>query len=137
MKMLFSRPDMRLPAAAALAWPDRLSLVGAEDLSVPPLASWALDFFEPDLERFPCLALARSAGERGGAYPPLLIGADEFAVRAFLKKMISFPAISHIIGETLERYSGPSPSTLGDAIELISEGRGIAEKIFLSMEDKK
>jgi 1-deoxy-D-xylulose-5-phosphate reductoisomerase len=137
VKMLFSRPDMRLPAAAALAWPDRLSLADSDELSVPPLEKWSLDFFEPDPKRFPCLALARSAGERGGAYPPLLIGADEFAVQAFLEKSISFPSISHIIERTLEGYSGPSPSALEDAIELISEGRRLAEKIFLSMEDKK
>jgi 1-deoxy-D-xylulose-5-phosphate reductoisomerase len=137
VKMLFSRPDMRLPAAAALAWPDRLSLVDVEDLSVPPLEKWALDFFEPDLERFPCLALARSAGERGGAYPPLLIGADEFAVQAFLKKRISFPAISHIIEKTLEVYSGPSPSTLEDAIELICEGRRLAENFLYQWRTKK
>ena len=71
VKFLFSRPDMRLPVASALAWPERLVLEDDEELAVPPLSEWSFEFFEPDMERFPCLSLALEAGRLGGAYPPL------------------------------------------------------------------
>jgi 1-deoxy-D-xylulose-5-phosphate reductoisomerase len=66
----------------------------------------------------------------GGACPPLLIGADDAAVNAFLKGRIPFLAISNILEKTLEGYSGSKPSTLEDAIELISLGGSIAESII-------
>lgn len=135
MKMLFSRPDMRLPAAAALAWPMRLDLDDAE-FGIPPLSDWALDFYEPDTERFPCFALAKEAGRMGGAYPALLIGADEFAVKAFLERRIPFAGISNIIERVLAGYSGSVPSSAEDAIELISLGEHKAEEICKTMEDK-
>ncbi|MDR3255931.1 MAG: 1-deoxy-D-xylulose-5-phosphate reductoisomerase [Synergistaceae bacterium] len=137
MKMLFSRPDMRLPAAAALAWPERLPISGVPEMELPRPDGWALEFFEPDEARFPCFAIAIEAGRRGGAYPPLLIGADEFAVGAFLDGRIPFLSISHIIEKTLESYSGPSPTTVEDSIRLISEGRERAWQIFSAMEGKK
>ncbi len=127
IKLLLSSADMRLPAAAALAWPERLPLTdsGFETL---PLPLWSLEFFEPDAERFPCLALAIEAGRRGGAYPPLLIGADDFAVNAFLERRISFLSIPTIIERTLETYAGGAPRTLQDAIELIATGARMAEE---------
>lgn len=126
LKMLLSRPDMRLPAAAALAWPSRLEIGDAEGLAVPPPETWNLEFREPDEARFPCLALARRAGELGGAYPPLLIGADQFAVDAFLKKRISFLQIATIIERALEKFSGSAPKTVEEAIFTIGEGERLA-----------
>lgn len=130
MKMFFSRPDMRLPAAAALAWPDRLPLEEDDTLALPAVHEWALDFYEPDLDRFPCLAIALHAGALGGAYPPLLVGADEVAVDAFLENRLPFLSISNIIERTLERYSGPAPSSLQDAIELIATGKRMATELI-------
>jgi 1-deoxy-D-xylulose-5-phosphate reductoisomerase len=129
MKMLCYRPDMRIPAASALAWPDRLTLEDSEEFALPQVGDWSLDFYPPDKARFPCLTIALEAGRRGGAYPSLLVGADEFAVRAFLNKRIPFLSISNIIETVLENYSGPSPSTLGDAMELISLGERMAEDV--------
>lgn len=129
VKMLFSKPDMRLPAAAALAWPDRLALEGDSDLAVPPFADWALDFHEPDTGRFPCLSIALFAGKSGGASLPLLVGADEAAVEAFLEGDIPFLSIANIIERTLEKYSGPTPGSLDDAIALIAEGKRIAREL--------
>lgn len=128
IKFLLSSADMRLPAAAALAWPERLPLTdnGFETL---PLALWSLEFLEPDTDRFPCLDLAIEAGRRGGAYPPLLIGADDFAVNAFLERRISFLSIPTIIERTLEKYAGAAPQTLQDAIELIATGDRMAAEI--------
>ncbi|MDE3078138.1 MAG: 1-deoxy-D-xylulose-5-phosphate reductoisomerase, partial [Chloroflexota bacterium] len=73
-------PDMRVPIAYAIAYPDRLPLnsahldVGARDLT----------FGQVDYQRFPCLRLAKEAGDRGGTYPTVLAAADEEAVQLFL-----------------------------------------------------
>lgn len=132
VKILLSEADMRLPAAAALAWPQRLPLTENGFEPLPP-AGWSFEFFEPDTDRFPCLALAIEAGRMGGAYPPLLIGADNFAVTAFLERRISFLSISTIIEKTLETYTGGTPESLQDAIGLIGTGEKMAEKICNSM----
>ncbi|MDR1481674.1 MAG: 1-deoxy-D-xylulose-5-phosphate reductoisomerase [Synergistaceae bacterium] len=133
VKMIFSRPDMRLPAASALAWPDRLHLDGYEEFSTPPITDWRLDFQEIDAERFPCFGTAMEAGRLGGAYPPLLIGADEVAVEAFLGSRIPFLTISNIIELVLQSYSGSSPSSLEDALSLIGEGARLAREICLAI----
>ncbi|MDR1472707.1 MAG: 1-deoxy-D-xylulose-5-phosphate reductoisomerase [Synergistaceae bacterium] len=130
VKLLLYRPDMRVPAAAALAWPDRLPLGEMSGFGELPSDEWSLNFSKPDENRFPCFKIALDAGRAGGAYPPLLIGADEAAVNAFLRGYIPFLGISNIIESTLERYSGPRPSTLEDAIELISLGGSMAESII-------
>ncbi|TAN60915.1 1-deoxy-D-xylulose-5-phosphate reductoisomerase, partial [bacterium] len=61
-----------------------------------------LDFAEPDLKRFPCLALAYGALERGGAAPAMLNAADEVAVEAFLKGVIGFTGIHRVIAGVLD-----------------------------------
>lgn len=122
MKMLISPPDMRLPAAAALAWPERLPLINSGFEPLLP-AQWNLQFSEPDGERFPCFPLALEAGRRGGAYPALLVGADEVAVEAFLKKRIRFTDIPVIIEKVLEKYEGSAPTCLEEAIALVDEGK--------------
>ncbi|MDR1886093.1 MAG: 1-deoxy-D-xylulose-5-phosphate reductoisomerase [Synergistaceae bacterium] len=128
-KMLFSRPDMRLPAASALSWPDRLPIADEEEFRTPPASEWELEFREVDPERFPCFEIALEAGRRGGAYPPLLIGADEVAVEAFLGGRIPFLTISNIIELVMEKYSGPQPGVLEEAIRLIEEGARLARAI--------
>jgi 1-deoxy-D-xylulose-5-phosphate reductoisomerase len=128
MKLLASSPDMRLPAAAALAWPDRVDLVGSGlDFSDP--AKWDLSFREIDGSLFPCFGIACKAGQMGGAYPPLLVGADEAAVQSFLEGMIPFTSISKVIEETLAKSASASPETLDEAIELVSTGESIAREL--------
>ena len=128
-KLLLYRPDMRIASAAALAWPDRLPLGDIDEFASPKFDDWSMKFFAPDETRFPCLSIAREAGRRGGPYPPLLIGADEIAVSAFLEGRISFLGISNIIERTLEAYQGRSPSSLDDAVRLISEGERLAAEL--------
>ncbi|GHV51617.1 1-deoxy-D-xylulose 5-phosphate reductoisomerase [Synergistales bacterium] len=128
VKLLYSQPDMRLPAACALSWPERLPLLSDAVFERPDFAAAPLIFSEPDEERFPCFKTALEAGRLGGAYPALLIGADEFAVRAFLDKRIPFGDISVIVEKTLERWSGSAPSSAEDAIELIAEGERLARE---------
>ena len=128
VKLLLSQADMRLPAAAAIAWPRRLPL--AEN-GLPPIepAGWELDFREIDEKLFPCFALAREAGRLGGAYPALLVGADESAVKHFLGHEISYRAIAEVISEVLGRYGGNPPKTLEEAVALVEEGEKMADKI--------
>ncbi len=128
MKMLVSQPDMRLPAAAALAWPDRLNLVSSGLDFIEP-EKWDLQFREIDGSLFPCFSIAFKAGEMGGAYPSLLVGADEAAVQAFLERTIPFTAISQVIEETLAKSASASPETLDEAIALVSTGERIAREL--------
>ena len=129
VKLLLFRPDMRIASAAALAWPDHLPLGDMREFAVPECEDWSMEFSAPDEKRFPCFSIAREAGRRGGPYPPLLIGADEVAVRAFLDGCIPFLAISNIIERTLETYKGSSPSSLDDAVQLIFEGERLATEL--------
>lgn len=128
VRLLLSQADMRLPAAAAIAWPRRLPL--AEN-ALPPIEpkDWDLCFREIDEKLFPCFALAREAGRLGGAYPALLVGADESAVKHFLGHEISYRAIAEVISEVLGRYGGNPPKTLEEAVALVEEGEKTADKI--------
>jgi 1-deoxy-D-xylulose-5-phosphate reductoisomerase len=64
----------------------------------------SLDFEEPDEERFPCLKLAREAGECGGTYPAVLSAADEVAVELFLGNSIGFMDIPAVVRNTLDGH---------------------------------
>ncbi len=128
IKMLLSQADMRLPAAAALAWPERLDLISSGLDPIEP-HKWDLQFKEINVSLFPCFAIACKAGEMGGAYPPLLVGADEAAVKSFIDGIIPFTAIPQVIEETLAQSVSASPSTLDEAIELVSTGEKIATQL--------
>ena len=132
MKMLLSQADMRLPSAAAIAWPERLELMDAGLDFVWP-EKWDLEFREINRGLFPCFEIAREAGRRGGAYPSLLIGADEAAVNAFLNGRIPFLSISAAVEETLSKWQGTQPAELDDAIALVDEGRRFAEEIVAKL----
>jgi 1-deoxy-D-xylulose-5-phosphate reductoisomerase len=93
-------PDMRVPIAYALHHPDRV------DVPVPTLdlaATGALTFEPPDLDAFPCLRLAREAGEAGGTAPCVLNAANEVAVHAFLGGRLGFSGIPAVIEAALEQ----------------------------------
>ncbi len=107
-------PDMRTPIAHALAWPDRLAS------GVPPLDLFAvgrLDFQEPDLARFPCLALAFQAARQGGTAPAILNAANEIAVAAFLDRRIDLPGIAAVVGGTLDAL--PDETVADQGIEFL------------------
>ncbi len=93
-------PDMRVPIAHCLAWPDRLQ-TNARRLDLAEIAT--LTFDRPDLNRFPALGVAMEALRQGGAMPTVLNAANEIAVAAFLAGEISFPQIARIAGEACER----------------------------------
>jgi 1-deoxy-D-xylulose-5-phosphate reductoisomerase len=100
-------PDMRVPIAVALAWPERLPLLDrAGDLAHLDLArAGRLDFEAPDPARFPCLGLAYAALDAGECAPAVLNAANEVAVAAFLEGRIPFPAIAEANASVLEAHA--------------------------------
>ncbi len=129
MKWLLSSPDMRIPAAVALAYPERLQIEDAA-LVFPPLETLSLSFEEPDLKRFPCLSIAMEAARTGGATPALLVGADDVAVKAFLDGRLSFTAIPGLIEQVLTSYPGPSPTSAEEAIAIMEWSKRKALEIL-------
>ena len=113
-------PDMRIPIASALAWPERMETT-SKSLNLTEIAQ--LDFFAPDLERFPAIALARQAIEEGGAKPAVLNAANEIAVAAFLAGAIQFLEITKIVSRVLDGYSPPEPQSLSDIFAIDEETR--------------
>jgi 1-deoxy-D-xylulose-5-phosphate reductoisomerase len=95
-------PDMKVAIAYALSYPQRLPL----RQPLPKFdGSQSLTFEQPDLEKFPCLALAFKACEIGGTLPAVLNAANEVAVRAFLKQLISFVDIPTVVEQTMETHA--------------------------------
>jgi 1-deoxy-D-xylulose-5-phosphate reductoisomerase len=117
-------PDMRIPIAYALAWPERMP-TPAQKLDLAAAAR--LDFEAPDLGRFPALRLAREALEAGGAAPVVLNAANEAAVARFLAGAIRFTDITRIVATALEGASFAAPKSIDDVIEIDRATRGRAE----------
>jgi 1-deoxy-D-xylulose-5-phosphate reductoisomerase len=115
-------PDMRVPIAFALAWPERAP-TPVERLDLASVSS--LEFEAPDPETFRCLWLARQAGLAGGISPCVLNASDEVAVQAFLDGRISFPDIAALIERVLDDIgSGPA----GDFRELFAIDEAARER---------
>jgi 1-deoxy-D-xylulose-5-phosphate reductoisomerase len=108
-------PDMRIPIAYALAWPERMPTPAAR-LDLTSIAR--LDFEAPDLDRFPALPLAREALEAGGAAPIVLNAANEIAVAGFLAGHVRFPHIAKIVQQALNEASYDAPRSIGDVLEI-------------------
>ena len=120
-------PDMRVPIAYALAWPERMP-TPAERLDLAAIAT--LDFQAPDLYRFPALRLAREALEQGGSAATMLNAANEIAVAAFLEGRIGFAAIAAIAERVLEQPAGPAPASLEEVLEIDGRSRGRASELI-------
>ncbi len=131
--MCASAPDMGIPALSALFSPLRSP---RDRKNTPVLDGMQISFETPDEVRFPCIRLAREVARKEGAYPALLVGADEVAVDRFLSGRVSFMSIPRIVESVLEEYSGPSPSTLEHALHILEEGRRMAEKVSSRLEEK-
>jgi 1-deoxy-D-xylulose-5-phosphate reductoisomerase len=108
-------PDMRIPIAYALAWPERIA-TPARRLDLAAVAR--LDFETPDLERFPALRLAREALEGGGAAPIVLNAANEVAVAGFLDQGLRFSDIAALVEEALAQSQFDAPHSIGDVLEI-------------------
>ena len=126
-----SMPDMRLPIGLALGAPDRLDEpFGALDWST----IGQLTFEPPDLEAFPCLALAYAAGRAGGAAPAVLNGANEVAVAAFLDGAIPWTAIPEVVDAALQEGVGNVDDVAG-VLEADRMARERAEKSIANRTD--
>jgi len=116
-------PDMRVPIAHALAWPDRLDS-GADRLDLFDVAR--LNFEPPDPERFPCIRFAYEALNAGGTAPAVLNAANEVAVEAFLERHLPFTGIPEVIDGTLASSSLVSAPDLKTVLAADNEARRIA-----------
>jgi 1-deoxy-D-xylulose-5-phosphate reductoisomerase len=116
-------PDMRIPIAHCLAWPERME-TPAQRLDLTAIAR--LDFEAPDPVRFPALRLARAAMEAGAAKPAILNAANEIAVAAFLERRIAFTGIAAIVEAVLGRYDPAPARTIDDVLAIDAEARRLA-----------
>ena len=113
-KAQLSMPDMKLPIQYALTYPERWE--GPFRPAVDFAGVGALDFEAVDVGRFPCLRLAREAGERGGTYPAVLSAADEVAVELFLAGRIGFTDIARVVAGALDGHRAVAHPSLDDIL---------------------
>lgn len=126
VKLLAAEPDMKLPAASCLFWPERF--FPSPDFRRPVFVR-EIAFSEIDAQRFPAVRIAREVMRLKGAYPAVLVGADEVAVDLFLKGKIGFAEISGLVEKVLESRKWTEPASLDEGIALVDEGRREALRI--------
>lgn len=122
-------PDMRIPIAHALAWPQRLA-TQAPRLDLVQVAK--LTFFPPDEVRFPALRLAREALQAGAGAPAVLNAANEVAVAAFLEHKIGFLDIARIVEAVMQRLGAPAVPDLDTVLALDATARQAASALAAS-----
>jgi 1-deoxy-D-xylulose-5-phosphate reductoisomerase len=124
-------PDMRIPISHCLAWPVRMETPAAR-LNLAQVST--LSFEEPDMVRFPALALARQALATGGAAPTILNAANEVAVHEFVEKRLGFSGIPALVERTLdamERRGGTKePQTVEEALAVDHNARRVAADLL-------
>ena len=120
-------PDMRIPIAYALAYPERIE-TPAERLDLARIGS--LTFEAPDLDRFPALRIAREALEAGGPAPIVLNAANEEAVAAFLDRRIGFLDICQTVEEAVARTSAAQPRSIAEVIDIDRAARALARDLM-------
>ena len=120
-------PDMRLPIEYALTYPERLK-TDFERLDLAKVAT--LTFENPDMETFPCLALAFKVLKLGGTYPAALNSANEFLVNEFLNDKIGFYDIPYYIEKTLDCHKNRVNPTLEDILEVDKETRAFLANLL-------
>jgi 1-deoxy-D-xylulose-5-phosphate reductoisomerase len=125
-----SNPDMRVPIAHALAWPERIDS-GAKPLDLAMIKT--LSFEKPDLNRFPCLALAHAALRTGGTAPALLNAANEVAVESFLAGRLGFTGIAAVIADVLEAVPARAADDLAAVMAADEQGRRAASARILAI----
>jgi len=125
-----SNPDMRVPIANALGFPERIHS-GATPLDLVKCGS--LTFERPDLERFPCLQLAFEALREGGTAPAILNAANEIAVEAFLSKGLSFPSIFKVVASVMDKVPSSEAGSLEDVFFADANARHVADSIVKAL----
>lgn len=123
-------PDMRIPIAYALAWPERIE-TPAQRLDLTSIGT--LSFEAPDTDRFPALRVAREALEAGGATPVVLNAANEEAVAAFLGSQIGFLDIVQIVEEAVAQTDAAEPRSIAEVIDIDRKARALATHLMSEM----
>jgi 1-deoxy-D-xylulose-5-phosphate reductoisomerase len=121
------QPDMRIPIAYTLGWPDRIH---APTPRLDLAAVARLTFSAPDADRFPALRLARDALREGGAAPTVLNAANEIAVGAFLAGRLGLLDIAAVVEQVLERSSYRMIDELDSILSLDADARRHAEALI-------
>jgi 1-deoxy-D-xylulose-5-phosphate reductoisomerase len=123
-------PDMRIPIAYALSYPERLNL-GLSRLSLS--ACGCLNFEKPDYDRFPALGLAFAALKEGGVKPAVLNAANEVAVAAFLDNTIAFADIAKVVAAVLAQFSAGNDLDLAEILAADRRARELSGKEILNI----
>jgi 1-deoxy-D-xylulose-5-phosphate reductoisomerase len=118
-------PTMHIPIQYALTYPERYEGIKTSSLNLAQAGK--LEFFEPDLEKFPCLRLGYEAGIKGGTYPAALNALNETAVNAFLEEKIKLTDIASVIEKGLETHKSIKKPSLEDIWEIDKQTREWAE----------
>jgi 1-deoxy-D-xylulose-5-phosphate reductoisomerase len=129
----FSVTDMRLPILYALTYPERVSSA----MRFPVMDLRHLEFLPPDVEKFPCLALAYEAAEAGGAKTVALNAADEVAVAAFLQGRIDFSGIPKIIREVVSATVAGKLESIDQVLKADADARVIARERIERMGERR
>jgi 1-deoxy-D-xylulose-5-phosphate reductoisomerase len=124
--------DMRLPILYALTFPERVE----SDLKFSVGDLRKLDFYPPDMQKFPCLRLAYEAAEAGGSRTIALNAADEVAVAAFLEGDIPFLGIAEVIKETLDETRVSHPESIEQVLAVDAESRCVAHDRVVHLRNK-
>lgn len=127
IKAQLGYPDMRVPIQYALSYPNRIDL-DTKRISFPELKE--LTFFSPDLEKFPCLAIAYSSFRKGGNVPCAMNAANEVAVASFLKGEIKFTQIPLVIEKTLEKCNFVASPTVEDIFSTDRQSKETAREVL-------
>ena len=127
IKAQLGYPDMRVPIQYALSYPNRIDL-NTKRISFPELGS--LTFFAPDLEKFPCLAIAYESFRKGGNIPCAMNAANEVAVASFLKGEIKFTQIPLVIEKTIEKCNFVASPTVEDIFSTDRQSKERAQEVL-------
>ena len=120
-------PDMRIPIAYGMAYPERIDS-GVAPLDLLKVAS--LNFIKPDFQRFPCLQLAYDALKEGKSAATILNASNEVAVQAFLDKRVGFRMINQIVERTLSKLAASETPDLESILACDAEARRVAEAMI-------
>ncbi|MBR3502757.1 MAG: 1-deoxy-D-xylulose-5-phosphate reductoisomerase [Clostridia bacterium] len=120
-------PDMRVPIAYAMGYPERIPF-GGERLDLVKLGQ--MTFEAPDMARFPCLKMAIEAQKAGGVMPVALNGANETAVAAFLRGVIPFGGIARAVAAVLDGTENNAVTCVGDVYEADRAARRAAQALI-------
>lgn len=125
-----ANPDMRIPIAYGLAWPQRMES-GASSLNL--VGEQPLEFRQPDLQRFPCLQLGIDAFRAGGTAPAILNAANEVAVQGFLDRRLRFDQIHSVIHRVMSKIPCEGVTSLDIIQDLDQRARNLANELIVKV----